>query len=189
VNANGYFYMYFKALLSEQSTKKCLTSCTSVAFSDSRIYVSDSLTNLVLNEDSATASYDLYSHLATPLTTSKSGIFLNPYPSNFYLIDEIRVIEEMKQYSFPFPARWEFSTSFDLAEGYLVQSLPENITIDSAAYSFNLKHTITNGQLIIEGALSVDKLYIMNDEMPGFISFMTSIKKAFSQSILITTKQ
>lgn len=189
VTGNGFFSLFMNAALIDRTHEKCQSECELISFPGSKNYIPDSLTQLKLKTDSGKVSFTLFSHQASPLVKTNSGIFINPYPSGFYILETFQAIEEKKQSVFLFPGTWKSRTTLHLGDEYNVKYLPQNMSIDSLDYSFSLQHAIQGNNIVIDCTLSIGKLYFTAAELEGLASAFTEIRKAFNQNIIITSKK
>ncbi|KAF5036414.1 hypothetical protein DSECCO2_575310 [anaerobic digester metagenome] len=189
VTGNGYFSLLMNASLIDRTYEKCQSECELMIFPGSKNHIPDSLTNMELKPDSGKVSFTLSSHQANPLLKTNSGIFINPYPTGFFMLGTFQTLEEKKQSVFLFPGTWKTSTTLHLGDEYDVKYLPQNIKIDSLHYSFSLQHNTRGNDIVIDCCLSIGKLYFTAAELNGLASAFTEIRKAFNQNIIITSKK
>lgn len=188
VNGSGFFSLFMNASLVDRTRERCQSECEFIGFPGSKNYISDSLAQLELKTDSGKVSFTLFSHQASSMIKTNSGIFINPYPTGFYILGTFQTMEEKKQSVFLFPGTWKTSTTLHLGDHYKVKYLPHNLIIDSLDYSFSLQHSIQDNDVVINCILNIDKLYFTAAELEGLASAFTEIRKAFNQNIIITSK-
>jgi len=79
----------------------------------------------------------------------------------------------------------EFTTTFNIPDGYKINYVPETLTFDNPNYNYSISYTAEGNKIIQHKSIYINTLSIQPDEFESWNEFIKSLIKAYKKSIII----
>lgn len=79
----------------------------------------------------------------------------------------------------------EFTTTFEIPEGYKINHIPEDLNFEHKDYSYNITYEINENTIIQHKTLTINTLSIKKEDFETWNTFIKSLIKAYKKSIIL----
>jgi len=79
----------------------------------------------------------------------------------------------------------EFTTIFEIPQGFKINHIPENLNFDHKDYGYNITYEVDNNVIIQHKTLRLNTLNIKNEDFETWNTFIKSLIKAYKKSIIL----
>lgn len=79
----------------------------------------------------------------------------------------------------------EFTTIFEIPQGYKINHIPEDLKFDHKDYSYHITYEVDNNSIIQHKVLRLNTLSIQNKDFESWNTFVKSLIKAYKKSIIL----